>query len=1832
MNSDSDESLHRLLQDAAGPDWDENDPAALESALDAASRDAAPLQDDAVIRMLKDATQGGPHSALSEKPRIAHRTLRTTLWALAAAAVLVAAGIHLMKPAVISPENPPSSITQVITTKSHERRVERLADDSLLYLDENTRVVVSSARELTLESGRAYVEVARQLDAHGKRVPFTLQTPQGPVVALGTKFAVDLSSGKPEVLVTEGKVTAAGLAQPLLAGQWWRGSGIEAAPQAAHELGWTRELRMLIAPPPVPPSQDRGGALRSADGSAVFTLRRCHVDVHVEDGMARTTIDQTYFNHLPSRQEGTFYFPLPPDASISRLAMYVNGKLMEGGMAEREEARRTFETIKHKMQDPALLEWVDGSTFKMRVFPLEGREEKRIVISYVQRLDTLHGRSTLRVPLGHSLGKTGQWSFLTRIKDGAGAAWRSLHHDLQAEADGPDLLLRSDKADDTMQRDVVLEIATPESTAPRLSSFDHEGARYVAMRWTPDLPAAPPPPSRHWLFLVETSADRDRLLAQTQREVLRGILSQASADDTFQIVTAATRTTALAPKQPVTAANRDAALQKLENEPNLGALDLESALRMMSTQLDQRTVGQETKTNHSSVPIPLSESASSLVVVHLGSATPILGETDNAKLLAQLPSGCQYAGIGIGKRWNLPFARAAAAQTGGWFTRINPDESPGWRAFEFMSAMNAARLVEVKLDGADWHLMSETIAHGTELCAVAKLAKDAPLPAQIRVSGTLRGQPWLRDLKLDTAPAPAGWLPRAWAKLELDRLAAAGAEKHRAEIVALSKSSYVMSPFTSLLVLENDAMYEQYKIDRGRKDHWAMYPCPETIPVVKEPLHETAKVEVESPDIKDTQQRVQEALETLEQMPPGAEYWGVRSAGFFDNTVRLGAIGSTTATLDLSGGTTFTGSFSGAGGITKSGAGTLFLPGLNTYTGTTVINGGTLSFGGGTSTATFDTIALTIGAPAVEFDGFVNFGSSIATSDSVIRRNLALTGNNTYTGGITLGSGSLWIEPSVSFLGDIPITGRLFGSIDELQFPDHGNIATSNSLNISSGGIISGWASLPGATRAYDYTSGVATRPGLTPSLAGGRFGLHNGVYSNQIHGVTERALALRAGMEVSGMLHDLTLYADGFMTTATDRLSVAEIAAAPKSGQIDPAARALLDTCRAMSPAQSVTDAAGDTWITNAYGRAVRDQRNEWGLREIIVQEHATLRHLYPEIGLGTERGMTRVRWTEHLQRFPWLLPPDETLAIAADLKLTAERRIEITPHDATQAISVLLWQNDGRLAETQLLEPKTREIIARSVFEHRDGKIILRVFDAQNHEQQHREWQTAPAAFAEVNLADLVVLPMPARRRWSVRDSASLDMLASYWLTDRAKLPTLIHEHFVSKGDTRPGLFVLAMTSGASWSDSNVPSKLKYHAERQSTPIASYVRYQMAKHGSDDFESGDNAFLSRFLPFRHAWDMLDSWQAKSNPNKQTREAHLRDVLKHLDINKDIPAALALMTLRRVQGLTLDAEVTVTPLIIARLEKERDAAAAWQLDRLIAEEWMQAGDAAQAINAAERWVEASLKHNALSLPTPGILTALTSANQEDRGQRLTRRVVEHLKRHRAPVAAIQWTLAALGLGIPSAEIIEDILKSAPEDASVWTAASAVYAAQGRPQDELRCLRQALKKGVANENALLGRLLVAQTDLASSRRKLGLETDPAELAEVRAAALKIIHVGDLAANTRQVAPLLETIGLRDLAHDLRTTPLALKPNESQPWADFAADCQSPRPDDALTAYERAFAAEGTNAQILFNHAQLLENQQRPDEARKLYQKIAEGTWGPNYNWVVQQVKQKLERK
>lgn len=750
------------------------------------------------------------------------------------------------------------AVGQTLRTAARERRQVLLPDGSVLYLNEQSTIALTANRTVSLHRGQLFVEVT-PASAAGQQ-PFIVETPDRSVTALGTKFAVSTGDQDTEVLVTQGRVRISGSEDLVTGGQVATAKEkeadvtIDASPRASQALSWTRELIAAAEPPLIPQNEHEGGSLVVVDPSGQETklsLRKFHVDAHLEDGFARTTIDQTYFNHTHARQQGTFKFPLPPDASLSRLAMYVNGKLMEGGMVERDHGRNVFEQIMHTKRDPALLEWVDGTTFRMRVFPLEPRQEKRIVLSYTQRLSNDYDRTEYRFPAGHSFERVHDWSARLTVANGAGKTrWFSPTHLLESTEDDGDLVLEGDLQNAVLNKDLVVELTPAGLKHDRLSreiretasfcSTVHDGYRYQMLRFRPELKGDRERPRRNWVFLYESSGDRNPLLARVQLDVIRTLLEHAEHEDSFSVISAATKSIAFRTR-PVRCSRKNIskAVAWLEDRHLVGALDLEKAFSRCR---------------------PFCRSSEETVFVHVGSATPVLGERNRKRLLRLLPSDVEYVGVGVGKRWSRSFMKSAAGQTGGYFTQINPDENVNWRSFDLLSTLNAPRLIDVKVDsgrkGGRFLTFAETVAHGQEIAAITRLPRNASPLDSVTVSGLLNGKPFRRTLRVENVNEQAEYLPRNWTRLEIDRLVASGAEKNKASVIALSKSMYVMSPFTSLLVLEDEAMYEQFNVDRGRKDHWALYPAPDTIQVV----HEPGPVE---PDVNDPVEVLEQRLTRL---------------------------------------------------------------------------------------------------------------------------------------------------------------------------------------------------------------------------------------------------------------------------------------------------------------------------------------------------------------------------------------------------------------------------------------------------------------------------------------------------------------------------------------------------------------------------------------------------------------------------------------------------------------------------------------------------------------------------------------------------------------------------------------------------------------------------------------------------------------------------------------------------------------------------------------------------------------------------------------------------------
>jgi thioredoxin-like negative regulator of GroEL len=1348
-------------------------------------------------------------------------------------------------------------VGEVIRTKAGERRRTVLPDGSVLYVNQNTTVALDANRRVKLEAGEVFVEVAPR----GPGNPFIVKTGEREVTAIGTKFAVRADrEGKGGVVVTQGKVKVGSL--EITAGQQLELAASPAdqaapAPRASAVLDWTRELMAAAESPLVPDSKYTGGALVAVDPNgqeAKLTLRHYRVDVHIEDGFARTIIDQTYFNHNQWRMEGTFYFPLPADAQLSRLAMYVDGKLMEGGMAERDYARGVYEEIVYSQKDPALLEWVDGSTFKMRVFPLESRQEKRIIIGYVQRLSALYGRAQYRFPAGHSLGLVKDWQLNVRVKNGAALGWSCDSHDLKFKQDGKDLLLTAHEHVVKLDRDVVVDLidaAAPRPAADKdvvkFATALHEGNRYVMLRYRPELLVQQQRQQRDWVFLFESSGDRDPLLARVQIDVIRALLANAEHYDTFAIVMAGTRTSAFR-STPVLATpeNVKAAVEYLESAHLIGALDLDQALAACTPFLKDK-------------PNPH--------LVHVGSGIAALGERRHDVLAQRIPEGTRYVGVGVGKRWARDFMKTAAERSGGYFTQINPDEPVSWRAFELSATLNTPRLMDVRVTGDSqtrWLAFGSTVAQGEELAAVARFGPETPLPAQVTVSGTLDGKPFAKTMSLEgvvvDGTEDAGYLPRTWAKLEIDRLLAEDSANNREAVVALSKSMYVMSPYTSLLVLENEEMYQRFKVDRGRKDHWAPYVTPKTIPVLYEPevgqpVDARFAPKTEKPHVNQVQSTV------LVRVPPPILTWPGRME-YGPGNIVLSALDlqHRVPAVDAPDNTPF--------------------PTNDVFLATWAISAQSRGDASGAAHPSAGEPDAANGRFGLAFDRLEDLKKNQAVDGRTYRqphRPLA-------PGFLGRSGGSrerMLREGGGNSLADAQLAQRRKAFDEYLYERAAAAPPLSEIVATRSGKDLKGKLRM-GAIHKMDMAKKEAEKSdGDRGADAFLGILVHGGSTGPRLY--TRPAFSHR-----DRVFFDLASYAPGMTTSSADIQAVVEAEAMPAKdslpGQIDPAARKIIDRARTAGWS-ALTVGKGEaafTVVFDGQGRHAYERALPLGLKERVVCDGRTLLHLYDELGIGARRTVSRFHRDQVAEFVPWLVAPAEDLARGADVRALSDNTIALVPRDVEAARDddgkpvpyvcfFLKFGSDGGLAERQIVElpggpldPTKAKVLLRESYDRTKG--VVQRTDDKGEELSRRELKLAAAQAPNLtpDTEALVVLPLPYRLLWNAYRQAGVDrnllfnrnwnwfyqlldgdtalaLFASEFAANNSREARQIYDLCFSKmGVKKIGFFTLLASCGQA-----VSSHPDFQAKVAETPNDPLVAF-LALHSNPAYEK-----------FQHRWGL---------------------------------------------------------------------------------------------------------------------------------------------------------------------------------------------------------------------------------------------------------------------------------------------------------------------------------------------------------------------------------------
>ncbi|MCL6217231.1 VIT domain-containing protein [Zunongwangia pacifica] len=191
-------------------------------------------------------------------------------------------------------------------------------------------------------------------------------------------------------------------------------------------------------------------------GEKKLDLAKLNVDVKIAGNMATTTFELFFYNPNDEQLEGELSFPLGEGREVSRFALDINGKLREAVIVEKEKARVAFESTVRRRIDPALLEKTQGNNYKARIFPIEPKSYKRVVLAYDEKLILNKGELFYQLPLAYEV-KLEEFNLKISIADVEDTS--GIKTNLKFEKSGKNLVAEINKVNFKLDQDFIFRIA-----------------------------------------------------------------------------------------------------------------------------------------------------------------------------------------------------------------------------------------------------------------------------------------------------------------------------------------------------------------------------------------------------------------------------------------------------------------------------------------------------------------------------------------------------------------------------------------------------------------------------------------------------------------------------------------------------------------------------------------------------------------------------------------------------------------------------------------------------------------------------------------------------------------------------------------------------------------------------------------------------------------------------------------------------------------------------------------------------------------------------------------------------------------------------------------------------------------------------------------------------------------------------------------------------------------------------------------------------------------------------------------------------------------------------
>ncbi|WP_417886850.1 VIT domain-containing protein [Zunongwangia sp.] len=204
-------------------------------------------------------------------------------------------------------------------------------------------------------------------------------------------------------------------------------------------------------------------------GNKKLDLAKLNVDVKIAGNLVTTTFELFFYNPNDEQLEGELSFPLGEGREVSRFALDINGKLREAVIVEKEKARVAFESTVRRRIDPALLEKTQGNNYKARIFPIEPKSYKRVILAYDEELILNKDELFYQLPLEYDV-KLKEFNLKISIADVEDVS--DVKTNLKFEKLGKNLVSEINKESFRLDQDFIFRIAKKDANPTFVAQDD----------------------------------------------------------------------------------------------------------------------------------------------------------------------------------------------------------------------------------------------------------------------------------------------------------------------------------------------------------------------------------------------------------------------------------------------------------------------------------------------------------------------------------------------------------------------------------------------------------------------------------------------------------------------------------------------------------------------------------------------------------------------------------------------------------------------------------------------------------------------------------------------------------------------------------------------------------------------------------------------------------------------------------------------------------------------------------------------------------------------------------------------------------------------------------------------------------------------------------------------------------------------------------------------------------------------------------------------------------------------------------------------------------------